>query len=369
MDRLGKITIHGFRSIRAIDDLELKPLTVLIGANGAGKSNIIEVFTLITNLRLGMLNDYAVRAGGADEVIHFGRAQTDRIRLQVQLANGRFGYLADLVPTANDGLGVLNQAIETTGVPGYPDGQGAVSSDGPEAAIRGEVSWSPVLEPLIGALFDGHRVYDPLDTSRVSPAKKRNWLQDNERLHSDGSNLASFLYLLAQRHPDHYQNIVSAVRRVAPFIADIRLEPLRLNPETNLLQWTHVDSARPFGPWTMSGGTLRFIMLATLFLQPVEYRPAIIIVDEPELGLHPHAIHLLAGIIQSASVDTAIVIATQSPQMVDPFQPEDILVTEREHDATVVRSLDREELDRWLQRYSLGELWQKNLLGGRPTPQ
>ena len=104
--------------------------------------------------------------------------------------------------------------------------------------------------------------------------------------------------------------------------------------------------------------------LATMFLQPVELRPSLIIVDEPELGLHPFAITLLGAMVKSSSVDTQVILATQSPLMLDEFSPEDVLVAERDGHATTFRRLDANSLETWLEDYSLGELWEKNHLGG-----
>ena len=156
------------------------------------------------------------------------------------------------------------------------------------------------------------------------------------------------------------------MQRVAPFFDDFQLEPQKLNPNKIRLEWRHKGSEAYFDASALSDGTLRFIALATLFLQPETYRPSVILVDEPELGLHPYAITLLASLIKQASLTTQVIISTQSPLLLDHFQPEDVLVADRVEGGTQFTRLDSAKLDTWLQDYSLGQLWEKNELGGRP---
>jgi predicted ATPase len=179
----------------------------------------------------------------------------------------------------------------------------------------------------------------------------------------------SLLYLLKMRHETSYRLILRTVQLVAPFLDDFLLQPRKLAPDTIKLEWRHKNSDQYFDVSSLSDGTLRFIALATLLLQPVELRPSIILIDEPELGLHPYAITLLASLIKQAAVDTQVIVSTQSPRLVDHFGPEDILVAERENGATTLRRLTSEPLKAWLEDYSLGELWEKNEFGGRPRPE
>ncbi len=192
-------------------------------------------------------------------------------------------------------------------------------------------------------------------------------LHDNRFLREDGSNLASFLYLLRERHIASYRLIRSTIRQVAPFFDDFTLKPLELNPDTIRLEWRHRNSDAYFDVSSLSDGTLRFMALTTLLLQPVKLRPEIILLDEPELGLHPYAIAMLAAMMRSASTETQIVAATQSPTLLDHFEPEDVLVAERVGGETRLNRLEAEPLREWLEDYSLGQLWEKNHFGGRLT--
>jgi len=210
------------------------------------------------------------------------------------------------------------------------------------------------------------RLYHFHDTSSTSSMKKTGDLHDNRLLRSDGSNLAAFLYLLKERHATAYSLIRRTVQRVAPFFDDFVLEPLALNPNKIRLEWRHDGSDKYFDASSLSDGTLRFIALATLFLQPREYQPSLLLVDEPELGLHPYAITMLGGLVKMASVDVQVILSTQSSLLLDQFEAQDILVAERAGPATGFSRLDVERLQAWLEDYSLGQLWEKNELGGRP---
>ncbi len=194
-------------------------------------------------------------------------------------------------------------------------------------------------------------------------------LDDNRHLRPDGKNLAAYLYLLQARHKGAYSQIRRTVQLAAPFFEDFVLKPRSLCPDTIQLEWRHRHSDAHFGTSSLSDGTLRFMALATLLLQPVAMRPKVILIDEPELGLHPYAATLLAAMLREASVDSQIIVATQSPLLLDHFEPEEVLVTDRQEGATTIRRLCAESLGGWLEDYSLGELWEKNEFGGRPAPE
>ncbi len=199
--------------------------------------------------------------------------------------------------------------------------------------------------------------------------KKTANVNDNRYLRADGSNLAAFLYLLRERHQDSYDSIVRTVRQVAPFFEDFALEPQRLNPDKIILEWRHAGTDAYFDVSSLSDGTLRFMALTTLFLQPAEYRPSVILVDEPELGMHPYAITLLAALMRQASTGSQVIVSTQSSLPLDHFEPEQVMVVERFDGATRFNRLDSSKLESWLESYSLGQLWEKNELGGRPGPE
>jgi predicted ATPase len=335
-DAFRSITIKGFRSIRSIENLPLRPVNLLIGSNGSGKSNFLEAFILLGAADAGELDSYVLRYGGADKLLHFGSKSTQSISVLLEASNG-LNLIAQAVFTGNDSLA----AIVTRG--GLLGGS--------------ETRFPP---------FNRFRFHD---TGEDSPFKKTNNLHNNCSLSRLGGNLWAFLYRLRQQHRNSYELIRMAVQQVAPFFDDFQLEPLALNPETIKLEWRHKSSDQYFYVSSLSDGTLRFIALATLFLQPVELRPSVILVDEPELGLHPYAIELLASLIRQASRETQVIAATQSPLLLDYFEPEDILVADRVNGATEIRRLEPEPLTEWLRDYSLRQLWEKGELAGRPVKE
>jgi predicted ATPase len=213
------------------------------------------------------------------------------------------------------------------------------------------------------------------DTGPSAPPKRAVNIQDDQRLHSDAGNLAAVLYRLKEQRPDAYRLIRRTVQRVFPQFGDFVLRPTTYDEEKIRLQWREKGEEYVFGAHQLSDGTLRFICLATLFLQPDP--PATIIVDEPELGLHPHALGVLAGMVRSTAADTQVILSTQSVTLLNQFAPEDVIVVEREEDpdapveaprshSTFRRVSDREELDAWLEDYTLGDLWEMNVLGDHP---
>ena len=329
-DTFQSITIEGFKSIRSIKDLPLRPINILIGANGSGKSNFLEAFVFLDKAISEQVDSYVAMQGGADSLLHYGSKTTHEFHLNLRATNfsfrgARYGYAAgDLLAGATFGGG------------------------------------------FAGSTRPSFTVYQFHDTGFDSRMKKTNRIDDNRSLRADGANLAAFLYRLKLKHLDCYGLIRRTAQQVAPFFVDFRLEPLALNPDTIKLEWEHERSDRYWDAASFSDGTLRFIALATMFLQPVELRASVILVDEPELGLHPYAIGLLASLIRQASKDTQVIVATQSTLLLDYFEPEDVLVANRVDGATTIERLRAEPLATWLEDYSLGQLWEKGELGGRP---
>jgi predicted ATPase len=209
-------------------------------------------------------------------------------------------------------------------------------------------------------------VYHFHDTSEGARVKQLVGINQNASLLADGGNLAAYLYFLREVHPESYQRIVETIRMVAPFFGDFVLRPNPYNPQKIWLEWRERGWDMILGPHVLPDGTLRFMCLATLFLQPREKLPHIIILDEPELGLHPYAITLLAEMIHSVSKHTQVLLSTQSESLLSHFSPEDVLVVDRVQGVSTVQRLDSEKLEHWLRDYTLSELWEKNILGGRP---
>lgn len=376
MAELDTITIKGFKSIASIEKLKLGAINVVIGPNGSGKSNFIGAFALLKALRAGRLQAYAGKVG-VGNLLYFGPKVTDTLQFELTFhGDGGRRYSVRLEPgMSTDLLPVAETAAQgRTGetddaAPDDKDPVGSISErlrrHGGEAGLSNEASLGPVAR-WVAWQVDEWLICHFHDTSEFSKMRLPCAVDDNRRLRADGGNLPAFLYMLQEQHPTAYSFIRRTVQRVVPFFDDFVLAPSGLHPDKIKLEWRHRDQDQYFDAWALSDGTLRFIALATLFLQPKTLRPPLVLVDEPELGLHPFAITLLGAMVKSASVDTQVILATQSPLLLDEFSPEDVLVAERDGHATTFRRLDANSLEIWLEDYSLGELWEKNHLGGRP---
>ena len=366
---LDTITVKGFKSIASIEKLKLSAINVVIGPNGSGKSNFISVFSFLHAIREGLLQDYVIKAGGADKMLHFGSKVTKKLHMHISFREGRNQYEIDLQPTEADELVPQSEVVYFWDKARDPDGpyNEGISWVGKEAGISAPKG-SAIVTYVHGQL-DRWRLYHFHDTSSTSPLKRTAALNDNQYLRPDGSNLAAFLYYLRKKHEASYSLIRRTVQRAAPFFDDFLLEPQKLNPDKIRLEWRHKNSEAYFEASSLSDGTLRFIALSTLFLQPEQYRPSVILVDEPELGLHPYAITMLASLVKQISIKTQVVLGTQSPLLLDHFQPEDVLVADRVEGGTQFTRLDSSKLASWLEEYSLGQLWEKNELGGRPASE
>lgn len=366
MSELDTITIKGFKSIVCIEELKLGAINVVIGPNGSGKSNFIGVFDFLHALREGHLQDYVARAGGADKVLHFGARVTEQLEIHISFKDGVNQYAITLGATETDQLYPSAEFVYFWDKQHPEPYEQRLWPHSSEAEISNP-RYSAGIAKYVRDHLDRWRVYHFHDTSSHSPMKKTADVNDNRYLRPDGSNLAAFLYYLREEHKTSYSLIRRTVQQVAPFFDDFVLEPQRLNPNKIRLEWRHKGSEAYFDASSLSDGTLRFIALTTLFLQPDEYRPSVILVDEPELGLHPYAITLFASLVKQASVTTQVILSTQSSLLLDHFQPEDVLVAERVNGGTRLTRLASDSLAVWLQDYSLGQLWEKNELGGRPT--
>jgi predicted ATPase len=342
------VTVKGFKSIASLK-VDLRPINVLIGANGSGKSNFVAVFSFLNEIRKGQEQNYVRKAGGAEQLLHFGSKVSNEIEIHLSIGQGRHEYSITLKkPTQKKPTKEYSITLKPTEDDNlYRAREGAKIEDD---------------APLLGRWHISHFN----DTSPSSPIRKTAQVNDNAFLRPDGSNLPAFLYLLQQKYSESYKLIRGAVRRVAPFFDDFLLRPDPLNEETIRLAWKHKNSEQYFGASALSDGSLRFIVLAAMFLQPDGFLPSVIIVDEPELGLHPYAIDLLSSLVKQASVKTQVILSTQSSPLLDHFEPEDVIVAERLHGATQLKRLESSQLESWLEDYSLGQLWEKNELGGRP---
>ena len=367
MDRnkLTRIEIAGFKSIKDVK-FDLHSMNVLIGANGSGKSNFVSFFKLLNSMIPNEMQTYVGAAGGASSLLYYGSDLTPQLQatLYFECKQRKNAYHMRLVHAAPDTLMFADESIYYLGK-GYVKpkieqlGAGHKETALPEFAAKGDVT-----ARTVRYILNQCRVFQFHDTSENARIRKAGYIEDNRNLRLDGGNLAAFLYMLKETKADYYRSIVETVHQVAPFFGNFDLHPRMTDPQNIILNWYEQGSQYLFGPHQLSDGTLRAMALITLLLQPE--LPDIIILDEPELGLHPYALNILASLLRSASKSTQVILATQSALLVDQFEPEDVVVVKRQGPESAFQRLDSQALAEWLKEYSLSELWEKNVLGGVP---
>lgn len=364
------IHIKNFKSIRDSGKIRIKQLNVLIGPNGSGKSNFIGFFKFLNMLFEKNLQIHIARKGRSDGFMYFGR-QSLYISGEVIFTNSERKisnrYRFKMEPDQSNSLFFSEeysdynmQATKSSGIVSWDSRRinngGTIESKLPEhTSTRSE---------FLRNFFRAFKVFHFHDTSDSSKLKGFCNTTDNAYLLEDGSNLPAFLYRMKETQFKSFKILEFTIKSIAPFIDNFFLQPDQIDSNKIELRWKEKGHDNLFNAYSLSDGTLRFICLCTLLLQPAP--PSTIIIDEPELGLHPSAIIKLGSMVKSASIKSQIIISTQSVNLLDQFSSDDIIVVEREDEQTVFKRLDADNLKDWLGEFSIGELWGKNVLGGTP---
>lgn len=360
--KLNKLRIKNYKSLKNLE-LELNSLNVLIGANGAGKSNFVSLFKMMNSIVNQRLQLWTADNVGAENILHFGLKNSDHFFGQFWF--GQNGYKIELKPKA-DGSFYFSQE-ELMFKKGedsfYTESLGVGHFESKLAEIDHKKDYYSVAGYIERAL-KSWKYYHFHDTSATAGIKQPCEIGNNRELASDAGNLASVLYTFKQQNPLYVKRIEKYLKLILPCFDRFVLEPDTFNDKMIKLGWLHTNSEKVFEAYHLSDGTLRFICLATLLNQPK--MPDVIIIDEPELGLHPYAINILSDMLHKAKESTQLIVATQSAELLNHLEPEDIIVADHKQQATTLSRLNEEDLSKWLEDYSLGELWDKNLLGGRP---
>ena len=373
LPRLKSIAIKGFRSIRETK-LELRPINVLVGANGAGKSNLIAFFKLLNELTAGRLQQHIAATGRAASNLHFGPKTTPQLEAEIEFETEKETetekrtYRMRLFHAAGDSLIFAEETLsfQESDWPQpkiVPLGAGHQETRIGDKAAEDDFTAKNLLH-----LLNRCRVYHFHDTSPTAGVRQYCYVGDNRWIMPDAANLAAVLYALKSRGETAYRRIVATIRQAAPFFDDFDLEPVGPGGKEIILNWRHRNSGLIFGPHQFSDGTLRAVCLISLLLQPKENFPYLIALDEPELGLHPYALDVIASLFRAASRHAQILVGTQSGAFLDSFEPGDVVVVERndEDEATEFDRPPAEKLSAWMADYSLGEIWEKNVIGGGP---
>ncbi len=360
---IASIKIQNFKSIREAD-IELGKLNILIGANGAGKSNIIGFFKFLNKLIEQKLQLYINKNGRADDFLYFGIKKSNFLSGLITFDNEwKNEYEFKLVPDSSGNLIFEHENSYNI----LPRGERTINntlntvSGFYESKIRDKEEF---VTYYLRDHLESFKVFHFNDTSFEARIKQPASSTDYSYLREDGSNITAFMYKLQEASPQSFKMIERVVQSVAPFFDRFILKPDEINNQQIFLRWLEKGSDKMFAAHNLSDGTLRFICLATLLLQPE--LPEIIIIDEPELGLHPFAISKLAGLLRIASHKSQVIVSTQSVNLVNEFSADDIIVVDRKDNQSVFTRQSEENLTDWLENYSLGELWEKNVIGGRP---
>ena len=358
LERIESVHIKGFRSFADVTLNGLGSPTVLLGPNGAGKSNLMCFFGLLRAMSRLEVGKFVLQEGGANDQLFAGSKQTPQIDASVSVQT-KFGYSKfsfALKYTGDDRLAVTNEQISfgTIGV----DALRHVDYKMESGFFGGNERATKVAE-LLGDCW----CYQFHDTSRGAPIKKRRDVKDNWRLLEHGGNLAPVLLRLRAHHSDKYELICRHIRRVLPEFDEFQIEE---DYGKTILRWRGRTTGQTFGAHLTSDGSLRCFCLLTLLNLPDEMLPRIILLDEPELGLHPFATSLVSHMVKSLSQRRQVIVATQSPHFVDAFGLDDIVVLEVRDGRTQVKRVNEGDYSQWLDDHSSGDLWWSNLLGGYP---
>lgn len=336
-------------------DLELRPINILIGSNGVGKTNFVSFFKLVNNIYEQRLQQYSMQCG-IDSMLHYGQKYTDEITGYLEF--GANSYKFTLCPKEGRSLFIAYEASIYSGRTDIYPQTNILESHIKESDFKRD-EW-------LREYLESYKIYHFHDTSTGSPLRTAANINDNRFLKTDGGNLPAFLYMLQQNYPKNLKRIELVVKSVMPYFERFNLSPSSLDLSKIFLEWNEMNNhEKYFGANDFSDGSIRFIALSTLLLQPI--LPSVIIIDEPELGLHPIAITKLSGLIKSAALrGCQIIISTQSVNLINNFEAEDIITVDRSDNQSVFNRLNAGELSKWLEDYSLGDLWTKSIINGQP---
>lgn len=373
---ITKLAIENFKSIQR-QEVELDRINILIGPNGAGKSNFVEVFHFLERLSEQQLQQYIFQSGGVNALLFRGFKKHPNLRILVEFAKEKDPALRGIYEirllSNGEEMRVEHERLrffDANAIKQAEENQVKYPA-ALETRLKNFSEWRKEnnLAHHFYRYFKDLKVFHFHDTSDNAPVKLAQPIDDIYFLKADAGNLAPLLLHFREQYPETYRRIVQVVGLVYPLFHDFELAESPRAKDHVALRWREKGNDQVFTAKQISDGTLRFICLATLLIQPPDsaYVPNTIVLDEPELGLHPFAIEVLGELIQKTSLEKQLIVATQSVGLINYFQPEQLLITERaENGATQLRRLKDKDFAAWLEDYSLGQLWENNMLGGKP---
>lgn len=386
---IESVRIRGFRSLADVEVSGMPRAAVLIGANGSGKSNFIRFFEMLSwMIKSRKLGEFIERHGGADDQLFGGNRVTPRMDAEITMrtdsglndygfalshahpdrfffSDERFRFSSGTLPTQAEWQFLESGHREAKIVETAQSGRGGLL--GVEPTQEGSDEFPNVnttTARVITSLLRNCAVFQFHDTSDESSLKKGWDAEDNNYLRSHGGNLAAVLRRLEFEDVRRYEMICRQIGRILPVFDRFAIEESYGRVH---LRWKANWTDKTFGAHLTSDGSLRFFALVTLLNLPPEMLPDVLLLDEPELGLHPAAITLIGGMIKSLAVERQVIVATQSPLLVDEFGLNEVIVLELQDGRTELKKLAQDDYRIWLDdSFTPGGLWLKNLLGGRP---
>ena len=366
MSQFESIHIQGFR--RLVDvKLALRPLMVMIGANGCGKTSLLEAWRLLAKSADGKLSDTISSLGGFGELLTRPRSAGDEttglsIAVRLKEQSESRGKLFDddeesfSIRLARVGYGFrIDQELPITeSVSGTP-AEIFSRTLGTETQLSGAKGDKERIlrETLASAGF--FRPFDLADLRR--PQSVQPELLPGEH----GEALVACLYSLRETDRDRFEIVEDWLHAAFPDFERLEFPPVAAGMLA--LAWKDRQFTQPIYTHQLSEGTLRFLWLTALLSS--RHLPAVTLIDEPEVSLHPQLLMLLVEMMREASKRTQIIVATQSESLVRFLNPEEILVADLEEGATKFTWGDDLDIDHWLKDFSLNELWTMGVLGGR----
>lgn len=382
MARFKNLTVKGFRRLSDID-VELRPLTVMIGVNGVGKSSMLEAVSLLSSSAEGRLRERISHTGGLSSLLTAGRM--DSLTLGVEMAVDRDAPLSYSMMLERRGPAYsITEEMLTQQRNPWPPPFKHIESRGedvkyfdPDGAQLMRPTWrhDPFESSLaqVPKMFQASEelrshlasatLYHVLDVGPKAPARLPQAMEPADLPGSDGETLASCLYYLRETDPDRFEAITDTLTAAFPHSFE-RLDFPPVAAGTLAMTWRDPAFGKSLFANQLSEGTLRFLWLVTLLQSPG--LPSICMIDEPEVSLHPEMLSLLADLLREASTRSLVLVATHSDRLIRFLKPAEVLVVDMAEDGSAVPTwADELDLEEWLDEYTLDEAWRMGRMGGR----
>lgn len=375
------INIHGYRRLLSVS-LEMRPLAVMIGANGVGKTSLLEVFSLLAASAKGQINAKISELSGLNEIMTRDKAQVLAFNLRMRVPKSEpLEYFLHIQPNSQFyeiDLESLTKRDKSKGENyffRYIDSQGMriLYSDADNIQLRPTWDYNPLETSLsqVPKIFpEPERMrqrlasctyYGALNVLPNSPVRLPQPMRPVTLPGANGEDLVTCLYYLRETDPDRFEVVEDTLKAAFPDFEKLSFPPVAAG--TLAMTWKDRNFSQPFYMNQLSEGTLRFLWLTALLLS--KDLTAITLIDEPEVSLHPQLLTLLAGLMRDASRRTQLIVATHADRLVRALHPSEVLICDQEDGVTTLKWGDSFNLEHWLAEYTLDELWAMNILGGR----